>query len=118
MVMEEDHKMSAIIGMIIILVVGINLVLIFTDVFHIGQGVDFITGYTTLECINSAEGLKCGSMVYPYAELGGCKEGTTSVCTTACEISGLMAKDDRVCPTYCTDFCLPNDMVDLLNKEK
>ncbi len=116
--MDEEHKWPAVIGTIIIIIVGLNIIFAFNDMFSIGKGTGLITTYSVLDCRDSAEGIVCGDNIYPNADWTGCPEGTVISCTNSCEITRIKMNDDRACPSYCTDFCVSQDLAELINKRK
>jgi len=103
--MDED-KLLVLIGFGIVLVVALNLVMVFSDMFKLGSAP--LSGFAVAECKNTVGGVSCGGTTYeikPQSE--ACPEGDVPVCTNACELERARVGDDRVCPTYCTEFCLP-----------
>ncbi len=116
--MDEEHRWPAIVGIIIVVIVGLNIIFVFSDMLNIGRGSGLITSFSILECRNSAEGIICGEDVYPNADWTGCPSGSTIVCTNSCEITRIKMNDDRVCPSYCTDFCVSPDLAELIFKQK
>jgi len=110
--MDEDH-MLILIGFAIVLVVGMNLALVFGDMFKLGGGMGMISGFAVAECKNTVGGVDCGGTTYevkPQSE--SCSGDLIPICTNACELARAEANDERVCPTYCTEFCLPQDIAE------
>ncbi|MEM4248657.1 MAG: hypothetical protein QXH80_05275 [Candidatus Nanoarchaeia archaeon] len=108
--MDED-KWSVFIGFVIVLIVGVNIVLFFGDLFGIG-GSNAITGFAALSCQNTVGGVSCsdGSHFSLKPMTAGCASDLKQVCTNACEIERAKSGDDRTCPEYCADFCLPESV--------
>jgi len=106
----DENGWTMFIGFLIVLVVGVNIVLVFGDLFHIG-GSNPITGFTTAStsCKNIVGGISCsdGSQFELKPVSGDCAPDLTQVCTNACQIEKAKVGDNRVCPDYCADFCLP-----------
>jgi len=100
--------MLILIGFAIVLVVALNIVLVFGDMFKLGGGLTMISGFAVADCQNTMGGISCDGTTYAIKpEYEACPNDQVPICTNACEISRANAKDDRVCPTYCTEFCLP-----------
>jgi len=72
----------------------------------VGLGENAITGLSTYECEYVVGGIRCGADVYVQIE-DICPNETVPVCTNICELDRLTIGDDRVCPSYCTEHCLP-----------
>ena len=70
-------------------------------------GTDAITGFATSSCKNVIGGIDCGGELYPFKGDAPCPQDTVVVCTNLCEIDRLMNHDDRICPTYCIEYCMP-----------
>ncbi len=112
------EKFGLAVSVLIVAFVGINIIVMFGSLY--GFNVKDLAGFTgasTTMCQNDVGGIVCKGVFYPmrpFKEL--CTEGTTKTCTNPCEIERAMAIDDRVCPTYCTDYCLSTDVANLLKK--
>ena len=115
--MEED-KMLMLIGFTIVVVVALNVALVFSDMFTLGGGLQMISGFAVAECKNTVGGVECGGNVFEVKQ-ETCASDLVSVCTNACELERAQIKDDRICPSYCTDFCLPITVAeDVLNTKQ
>jgi hypothetical protein len=100
---------NLLIGLLILLGVIIGLVLT-------GEHVDdFITGGVSFSCHPGFEGVNCGDEVYRYAE-DGCGRGEVVVCTNYCILERALTGLDLICPEYCGDFCVPEELVERLNR--
>ena len=99
--------MLVLIGFAIVVVVALNFAMVFGNMFSLGSGLPMISGFAVAECKNTVGGVACGDMTYEVKQEQGCADDLVSVCTNACELERAEVKDDRICPTYCTDFCLP-----------
>lgn len=75
----------------------------------LGGSPSAITGMGTYECEYIIEGIQCAGEIYALKTEEGCPTGTVSVCTNICELDRLKVGDDRVCPSHCTEYCLPPD---------
>ena len=104
----DDSTRAIMFGFVIVLVVGINIILIFGNLTNFGGEMQ-ITGFASASCKNTIAGVKCGSTVYE-AKISGCSKDLVSACTNACELSKIKAGDDRICPAYCTELCVPADV--------
>lgn len=105
--------MLILVGFAIVVVVGLNLTLVFGDMFKLGGGMGMISGFATAECKNTVGGIDCGGttyMVKPESE--SCENDLVPICTNSCELARAQAKDNRICPTYCTELCLPQDIAE------
>ena len=117
-IMEED-KMLMLIGFTIVIVVALNVALVFSDMFTLGGGLQMISGFAVAECQNTVGGIECGDNTFAVKSETGCASDLVSVCTNACELERAQIKDDRICPSYCTDFCLPQTVAeDVLNTKQ
>lgn len=99
--------MLMLIGFTIVIVVALNIALVFGGMFKLGGGLQMISGFAVAECKNTVGGVECGDNLFAVKTEGSCASDLVSVCTNACELERAQVKDDRICPTYCTDFCLP-----------
>jgi hypothetical protein len=108
MALEDDNKVM-LIGFIIVLIVGINIIIFFGNIGSLGGNI--MTGAATFSgCTNVADGIQCGTTTYASAE-AGCPNSYTETCTNDCELSRLYTKDNRVCPTACENICIPTELV-------
>ncbi|MFH0868708.1 MAG: hypothetical protein V1839_00615, partial [archaeon] len=109
----DDERMLILLGFAIIIVVALNLALVFGDMFKLGGGVGMISGFASAECKNTVGGVDCGGVTYAVKpESEGCADDLIPICTNACELARAKANDGRICPTYCTEFCLPQDVAE------
>ena len=117
--MDED-RMLVIIGFAIVLVVALNILIVFGDMFKLGGGLQMISGFATAECKNAVGGISCDGTLYPVKpQSEGCTGDNIPICTNACELERAQNSDDRVCPSYCTEFCLPiNLAAQILNSKQ
>lgn len=100
--------MLILIGFAIVLVVALNVVMVFGDMFKLGGGLQMISGFAVSECKNTVGGVACDGITYASkVQSEACPEDNVPICTNACELERARMGDDRICPTYCTDFCLP-----------
>ncbi|MEK6808014.1 MAG: hypothetical protein AABX75_03215 [Nanoarchaeota archaeon] len=111
------EKFGMIVSALVIAFVGINILLVFGSFMGI-QVKDFtgVTGSSTTICKNDVGGINCRGVFYPmkpYKE-DACPQGSAKTCTNACQIESAMAQDGRICPTYCIDYCLSDDVANLL----
>ena len=111
MAIEEDSAIM-LIGFVIVLVVGLNIVFFFGDITGFG-GSNTLTGAATVTCKDIADGIKCGTTTFVSAE-NGCPYSSAKVCTNNCELARMYANDNRVCPTACENVCVPLDVADKL----
>jgi hypothetical protein len=111
MAWEEDSRVM-LIGFVIVLIVGINIILFFGEMTHLGGNA--LTGAATVNCIDITGGIQCGDTTFISASGGTCPYDTTEICTNNCVLSRLYADDNRVCPTVCTDVCLPANIAEKL----
>ena len=112
--MDEDSLMK-IVGLLIVIVVALNILLMFGDLFNIGGGLQKISGFAVADCKNTVGGISCGGNFYnvkPQSE--NCSEDKFAVCTNVCEIEKIRNADGRVCPTQCTEFCVPPTLAEKL----
>ncbi len=109
----EDDSAIMLIGFVIVLVVGLNMVFFFGDLTGFGGSSNALTGAATVSCKDVADGIKCGTTTFASAE-NGCPYSTTKVCANNCQLSRLYANDNRICPTACTDVCVPMDIAEKL----
>jgi hypothetical protein len=111
MAWEEDSR-TMLIGFVIVLIVGINIILFFGEMTNLGGNA--LTGAATVNCEDIAGGIQCGDTTFVLASGRTCPYSTSVVCTNNCELSRLYANDNRVCPTVCTDVCLPTNIAEKL----
>jgi len=105
--------MLILIGFAIVVVVGLNVAMVFGDMFSLGGGLQMISGFAVAECKNTMGGVACGDVTYEVkSQEAGCPDDLVPICTNACELEKAQVKDDRICPAYCTDFCLPIDVAE------
>ena len=109
----EDDSAIMLIGFVIVLVVGLNIVFFFGDISGFGGSSNVLTGAATVSCKDVAGGIKCGTTTFVSAE-NGCSYSSTKVCANNCQLSRLYANDNRICPTACTYVCVPMDIADKL----
>lgn len=104
--------MLVLVGFAIVIVVGLNLAMVFGDMFKLGGGLQMISGFAVAECQNTVGGVACsnGVMYEVKPQSQGCSDNQVPVCTNACELERANVGDDRICPSYCTEFCLPADI--------
>ncbi len=110
MAFEDDGKVM-LIGFVIVLIVGINVVLFFGNLTGFGGGA--ITGAATVNCLDVIDGIQCGATTYASAE-AGCPDSYTNTCTNNCEMARLYANDNRVCPAACENICVPTALANKL----
>jgi len=108
----DENGWVMFIGFLLVLIVGVNIILFFGDLFGLGHG-GSITGFAAASCKNTVGGVSCSDGSHfdlkPIGE--SCPSDLKQVCTNACKIEGAKAGDNRVCPEYCADFCLPDSIV-------
>lgn len=109
----EDDSAIMLIGFVIVLIVGLNIVFFFGDIFGLGGSSNALTGAATVSCKDVANGITCGTNTFVSAE-NGCPYSTTKVCTNNCELARVYANDNRICPTACQSVCLPMNIADKL----
>lgn len=107
MAFEDDSK-TMLIGFIIVLIVGLNMILFFGEMT--GLGGNALTGAAAINCKDVANGVQCGSSTFVLAAGGTCPYSMVAVCTNNCELARAYANDNRVCPTACTDICVTTDL--------
>ena len=108
-----ERKLSLAIGVLIVVFIGLNLALIFTNNFGRNDA-DVLTGATPLNnaCFDTVGGIQCNDELFEVKqEEHLCAEGTEVVCTNSCQINQVLANDDRACPSYCKDYCIAADIV-------
>lgn len=114
----DSQKFATAISVLILAFVGLNILLVFGSFFGFNiSDLVGITGAATTKCENTVGGIECQGIFYqlkPFKE--SCPENTVKVCTNLCEIERAMVKDGRVCPTHCVDYCLTEDVANLLSK--
>jgi len=108
----DENKWVVFIGFLLVLIVGVNIVLFFGDLFHVGGG-NTITGFATaLSCQNTVGGVSCSDgshfSLKPMTE--NCASDLKQVCTNSCKIEKAKIGNNEVCPEYCADFCLPESV--------
>lgn len=108
MAIGDEDSVVMLIGFVIVLIVGLNIVFFFGDITDFG-GSNALTGAATITCKDIADGIKCGTNTFVSAE-NGCPYSTAKVCTNNCELARMYANDNRVCPTACENVCLPLDI--------
>lgn len=113
--MEKHVRLTIIIGVLLVVFISLNVLFAFGKIP--GSGVGLITGTAgsvPATCQEVIGGVKCGDAFYPLKTEESCADGTVQTCTDACQIEKALQQDDRVCPTYCDDFCLPPELADKL----
>ena len=76
---------------------------------------DFITGGVSFSCHPGFEGVNCGDRVYRFVG-DGCTTGEVEVCANYCMLERALTGKDLVCPEYCEDYCVPEEIVEKLNR--
>ncbi|MBI4095566.1 MAG: hypothetical protein HY438_01760 [DPANN group archaeon] len=118
--MENPRSISIWLAAFLVLVLGLNLIF-FTNGLNPTMKASLlaVTGFTTASgpCQNVVGGVECLGVRYDLEIVhGACPSGTKRVCTNYCEIEKAMIRDNRVCPTYCNDYCLTPDLTALVGK--
>ena len=111
MAFEDDSK-TMLIGFVIVLIVGLNIILFFGDLSSLGGNA--LTGAAAINCVDVSNGIDCGGNTFVLAQNGVCPYNTVKACTNDCELTRLYANDNRACQTACTDVCLPADIANKL----
>jgi hypothetical protein len=113
--LEEEDGLTTLIGFVIVLIVGLNIVFFLSDISGFGGAgtSNVITGAATVSCKDISEGIKCGDVVFTLAK-NGCQYNTVKVCTNKCQLARLYANDNRICPTACKSICVPSDIAQKL----
>ncbi|MBI2040990.1 MAG: hypothetical protein HYT16_02720 [DPANN group archaeon] len=116
--MGDPRYVSVWLAAFLVLVLGLNLVF-FTNSLDptVKAGLLTVTGFTTAggPCRNVAGGVECLGVKYDLEIVHGtCPAGTERKCTNYCELEKAMLRDNRVCPTYCNDYCLTPDFAALI----
>ncbi len=116
----ETRSVGLWLAMFLVIIVGINIAFFFGSLFKVdlSNNVGAVTGLaTSTNCYNVYGGVKCLGVTYSLKPLReDCPASTVQTCTNFCELDKAMAGDDRVCPTYCNDYCLSPDVAALLEK--
>lgn len=107
MAIEDDSK-TMLIGFVIVLIVGLNMILFFGDITSLGGNT--LTGAATINCEDVANGIDCNGNIFVLAQNGVCPYDTEKVCANNCELARLYANDNRACPTACTDICVTTEI--------
>jgi len=94
---------------IIVITMSVVLIIIFIGLSFSDSS--SITGFAVSNCEYTIDGIECNGELYPITELGSCPENTSPVCTNICELDREISGDDRVCPEYCLDYCLPQEII-------
>ncbi len=113
--MEKHLRLTIVIGVLLGVFITLNFLLAFGKIP--GSGVGLITGTAgsvPAACQEIIGGVKCEDAFYPLKTEESCADGTVQTCTNACQIEGILQQDDRVCPVYCSDFCLLPELADKL----
>jgi hypothetical protein len=105
MAIEEDSA-TMLIGFVIVLVVGLNVILFFGDISDLGGSP--LTGAAVAGCKDASNGIECGDQLFIATKDGVCPSETIKVCTNNCELTRYYANDARICPTACIDVCAPS----------
>jgi len=108
----EDDSKTMLIGFVIVLIVGINIILFFGDITNLGGNA--LTGAATVNCIDTTSGISCNGNTFVLAHDNICPYNTVKICTNNCELTRLYANDDRACPTACIDVCVPTNIAEKL----
>ena len=98
---------------IIIITMSIVLIIIFLGLRFNDSSA--ITGFSVINCKYVADGIECKGELYTLKSLNFCTGGGIPVCTNICELDRLTTGDSRVCPEYCIDYCLPEEVAEKLN---
>ena len=107
MAIWEKDNFVTLIGFLLVLAVGINIVLFFGDNLNVGNAP--LTGFAATNCANTFEGVKCGSILFPLREqAGSCGGSETAICTNSCQIEKALSNDNRECPSECSLVCVPD----------
>lgn len=80
-----------------------------------GGKLNSMIGVNTLVCNNVAGGIRCDTDFYPVLQ-DNCSENMVAKCTNVCELDRLIVGDDRVCPSYCINYCLPQNIAEELDQ--
>lgn len=115
MALGDDDRSLTLIGFLIVLAVGLNIVFVFTQIAGNPQNV--LTGFGAAQsCVDIDDGsIGCGTTVFPSAT-SGCAPGTTPACTNSCELTRALTGGAKVCPDYCTPVCVTSDVRAALGK--
>ena len=108
-----DKKLSLAVGVLIVIFIGLNLALVFTNNFG-RVSTDVLTGATTIlnSCYDTVGGIQCSGELFELKMEGqDCAVGTYEGCTNSCQLSKEFANDDRACPNYCKNYCVPSDIL-------
>lgn len=108
MVFEDENKVM-LIGFVIVLIVGINIILFFGNVS--GFGGNTLAGATTFNCEDVANGIKCGNDVFA-ATSGSCPAGDVKICANSCTLAKIYTDNGRTCPTACEYICAPKEILE------
>ena len=111
----DDDRTITLIGFLIVLAVGINIIFFFGDTFGLGSNV--FTGFATapIGCVDIDSGISCGSKFFASSS-SGCPAGSSAECTNPCELERAINGDNRVCPSACTSVCVTSDVAAALGK--
>ena len=108
MAMWDDDNQIMLIGFVIVLIVGLNIVFAFNG---ISGG---IVGATTAinACTDVPDGIQCGKVLYVKTPVTGlCPKGTAPVCTNACELKSALDDKKTDCAANCRTICVPAALV-------
>jgi len=93
---------------IIIITMSIVLIIIFLGLRFSNSSA--ITGFAVINCEYIIGGIECNGELYQINSQEPCPENTSPICTNICELDRLTSKDDRICPEYCMNYCLPQEI--------
>jgi len=111
----DNEKALLLLGFLIVLIVGLNILFAFGGFFGNNNILTGLAASGDLRCNDVGDSIRCGSTVYKSAEMG-CASGETSVCANTCEFERAFQKDGRVCPSYCKNVCVPEDVKSEIGK--
>lgn len=112
----DTTKIAIAAGILIVVFVGLNIVLAFGEMYGLNvRGPGLITGTAGTECRDTVGGVMCDGQLYELKQqTANCPAGTIQTCTNSCQLSAALSEDTRICPTYCSNYCLSPDIANLL----
>ena len=101
---------------VIVFLILINVTIVLSKT-HQFKGEHLITGMIPF-CEDVIGGVQCGEDLYVLKGIrDDCPQGTIEKCTNDCLVEKTLKEDDRLCPNYCEQYCIPIELAQKLKSE-
>ncbi|MEM2873997.1 MAG: hypothetical protein QW063_00855 [Candidatus Nanoarchaeia archaeon] len=112
----DDEHILMLVGFLIVLIVGLNIILVFNSISKISLTGAAIASSSGELCKSTSDGIMCGEKLYPNTPVTGlCPSGYVPICTNACKLESALTNKELSCGSGCTTICIPTSLAKRLS---